>query len=59
MNDKHLGMSPYINHYYDKKDPFASGQYDGYQHTVNRYRMIVNGKYAEGVRNGQCARALD
>ena len=51
-------MNPYTNHYYDKQNPFASGQYDGYQYIVNRYRLMVNSEYAAGVRDGQQARVV-
>ena len=50
-------QSPYTNHYYDKIDAYKSGQYDGFQMTVNRYRFAVNGKYADGVRDGERERA--
>ena len=51
-----MASSPYTNHYYDKRDPFATGQYDGYQQTVNKYRYLVTAEYARGVKDGQSFR---
>ena len=45
--------SPYLNHYYDKRDRYASGQYDGYQYMVNRYRMWASRLYRLGVWDGE------
>ena len=50
-------VSPYLNHYYDKSDAYAWGQYDGYQMIpVNSFKYSVNPEYAAGVKDGRRAR---
>ena len=49
-------INPYTNHYYDKSDAYAAGQYDGYQMTIDRFRWSVNPLYLRGVRDGQSER---
>ena len=48
--------SPYLDHWYDVSNSEKAGKYDGYQGTVNFYRIIVDREYRNAVLNGRLAR---